>query len=146
MATLPKLYFNGKRVKTFKYNGVEMFESNYKDGIKDIVKCYHKHKGIAGQSSANGCYTVKELYGGSCPGHYWKKVQWHCGACGTKISGNGAACSNPACSHHDSGGGGDWAETIDSGYNYHNTASQCDSWRWQTRYILGCGYGADDGT
>lgn len=144
MATLPKMYYNGKRVKTFKYNGVEMFTAEYTENNKKVV-CYHKHRGTAGQTSANGCYTVKENYGGACPGHPWSTVQWHCGACGTKISGNGAPCSNPACSHYGSGGGGDWAETTGSGTNYHQSASQCSNWKWQTRYILGCGYDADDG-
>lgn len=139
MAKLPKIYFDGKRVLNLKFNGEDAFESNYKDGVKDIVKCYHKHKGIAGQTSANGCYTVKELYGGSCPGHYWQTVQWYCGTCGRTAPGS-SGCSNSECV---SNGSPNWAKTIASGTKYCSSASQCSNWQWQTRYILGCGYDVD---
>ena len=68
MATLPKLYYKGVKVKTFKYNGIEVFNGTFKEAANEKVTCYHKHMGTAGQSSANGCYQKKTLSGGYCSG------------------------------------------------------------------------------
>ena len=149
MATLPKIFFNGVRVKNLIFNSKECQEGNFKDGVKDIVKCYHKHKGSPGQSSPNGCYTVKELYGGKCGGHtYTYTTVWSCGYCGTKIRSTSrpSGCTNHACANYgdNNGGAGTWYsyETA-TRTNYCSSPTGCSNWNWQTRYILGCGYDAD---
>ena len=100
----------------------------------------HQHKGTSGQSSANGCYTVAQKNGGSCGGHKTNVVQWHCGYCGTKISSNGARCSNNACKNNSSPTANGWAETISTKTTYHSSSSGCNKWTWKYIYVLGCGY------
>lgn len=148
MAILPKITWNGVRVKTLKINGNEAFESTYKKGVKDIVKCYHKHKGIAGQESPNGCYTVKENYGGSCGGHTTYSYTWavNCGRCGTYLGRTGdpnsliGKCPNNACAKDKIS----TYDRIDTPHtSYCSSSSTCNNWKWQTRYVLGCGYDAE---
>lgn len=145
MATLPKLYYNGKRVETFKYNGVEAFEAQYKDGATDSVKCYHKHRGTAGQTTANGCYTKKENYGGYCRGYEYTTSE-STGKCRCK---GGLPCKSRVCAYSNYYGGGTGYEgavyTTVKHTGHHNSPSGCGEWTYYVRYVLGCGYDADDG-
>lgn len=145
MALLPKSYLNSTRIKRFQYNGIDLFEANYREKNSGInAKCYHKHKGTANQTSANGCYQKRVQYGGSCPGHT-VTTHWNCGWCGTQVSSYKlppSECPNNVCGSKT--GGQKWysAKTTTE---KHTKASDCDSWNWQIRYDLSCGYDADDG-
>lgn len=141
MAILPKTNYNGTRVKTFKYNGVELFEAEYTQN-SETVKCYHKHKGKAGQTEANGCYTVLESYGGNCKGHINSYIyEWSCGYCGTDVSGSSrpTSCPNRACWNNEHVTS-NWYPHSNTHTTYCSDSSTCNNWGWEYRYALGCGY------
>ena len=145
MAKLPKIYFNGVRVKTFKYNGVEVFEATFKDPNTNQVVCYHKHKGTAGQTTPNGCYQKKTITGGYCRGYtYELPTSWSCGWCGTVVEGRSkpSDCPNNVCG---SGTGGQrWnVKTTQSYTGYHSNKSECSEWTETYQYDLNCGYDAE---
>ena len=146
MAKRPRIYYNGVNVETFQFNGQEVFEAEYRSNLTGNVHAYHKHKGLPNQTSANGCYQKKILYGGSCGGHtYTYTTVWSCGYCGTKVSSTSmpSGCPNNACANHgdNNGGAGTWyPHESATGTNFCSNPSTCNNWKWQTRYDLGCGY------
>lgn len=149
MATLPKIKYKGKdinetRVLTFKYEGVEAFTAKYIAEKKDLnVICYHKHQGTAGQSTANGCYTTKENYGGYCRGYTYTTSE----PTGQCRCGSGLPCKNTLCPYSNYYGGGTGYEgaeyTTVTRTGKHTSASGCNEWTYYVRYILGCGYDAE---
>lgn len=134
MALLPKSYFNNTRIKRFAYRGIDIFEAEY-TSKNNKSKCYHKHKGTANQTTANGCYTQKENYGGKCQGHIQLVGTGRC-RCGA-----GIPCTNRVCGYSDENGLG--AEVMAEKTTYCTTSTGCNNWKWEVRYALGCGYNAD---
>ena len=150
MALLPKSYRNGKRIKVFKYNGVEIFEANYiKEKESLNKKCYHKHKGIADQTTANGCYQ-KKVDRGECSGHRTYSYRWTCGRCGSELGRSVSEPSKSSCPMPDSVCAKDKSpsnhDPILVKETFHDTSTGCSNWKSDIRYDLDCGYDEDDGT
>lgn len=103
-------------------------------GNKTFYAKEHQHEGQSGQTTANGCYTKKEQYGGSCPGHV---VSWECGYCGTIVQSEvqPSSCPNNVCGSNT--GGQKWTA---NSTKTHKSADECDKWKWQYRYVLNCGW------
>ena len=141
MALLPKSYRNGKRIKVFKYNGVEIFEANYiKEKEALNKKCYHKHKGKENTSGPDGCYSKKTAYGGKCPGHTIVDY-YECNWCGHRFYSKPSKCDNPVCGGVTAG----YSFTTFSHRDTCKTASECSKWNWDYKWTLDCGYDEDDG-
>lgn len=147
MATLPKMQYNGVRVQTLKVNGVETFDVNYtKNG--STVKAYHKHQGVPGLVSANGCYTKESTKQVTEKCNVTRRVvntsSWECGNCGGTVNHTHWQYSHSLC-----GATADWKHNVCSSCGADTSEGSAPSTGTHdykhdiTVYELGCGYDAE---